>query len=225
MRLNENTVLLGPTLRLVPYRPEHCERYHAWMQDPELLELTCSEPLSLEEEQANQRSWHEDPSKLTYIVCAGASWEAADLTRGMCGDVNAFFSDGDDDDGGDRTAGPRSDALQAELEVMIAEASMRRRGLARLALLLLVRYIAHRIPRVTTFVAKITDANAPSLRLFRSLGFEFHKHIAVFETTEMRMSAEAARAVAEAEWERVGASEAACEPERLDSSALHGVEG
>ena len=63
MRLNESVVLRAPSLRLVPYRPEHCEQYHRWMQDPELLELTCSEPLSLEEEVANQRSWWLDPGK------------------------------------------------------------------------------------------------------------------------------------------------------------------
>ena len=40
MRVNESTVLLGPGVRLVPYRRAHVLRYNQWMQDPELLELT-----------------------------------------------------------------------------------------------------------------------------------------------------------------------------------------
>ena len=40
MRLNESTVLLGPRVRLVPYRRAHVLRYNQWMQDPELA--SCS---------------------------------------------------------------------------------------------------------------------------------------------------------------------------------------
>ena len=52
-----------------------------------------SEPLTLEEEHANQLSWCEDELKLTFIVCAAPPGEpVGDLTRGMAGDVNAFFT-------------------------------------------------------------------------------------------------------------------------------------
>eukprot|EP00966_Prymnesium_polylepis_P289105 6677676-Prymnesium_polylepis.1 len=148
MRLNESTVLTGPVLRLVPYRREHVARYNEWMQEPELLELTCSEPLTLEEEVANQRSWWLDDGKLTFIICAsdGGMPMAADatLTGGMCGDVNAFFSplepeeaDGVGDASGTEASSSGTEAqqqqLQAELEVMIAERDCRRRGLGRQA--------------------------------------------------------------------------------------------
>ena len=97
MRLNESMVLLGPRVRLVPYRRAHVLRYNQWMQDPELLELTCSEPLTLEQEFQNQRSWHADPLKLTFILCARDDDDGGaipdDLTSGMCGDVNAFLSE------------------------------------------------------------------------------------------------------------------------------------
>lgn len=60
MRHNANLVLQGQRVVLVPYRREHVALYHTWMQDPELQELTASEPLSLQEEYEMQASWRED---------------------------------------------------------------------------------------------------------------------------------------------------------------------
>jgi hypothetical protein len=39
---------------LRPYLKEYIPKYNSWMCDKELLELTGSEPLTLEEELANQ---------------------------------------------------------------------------------------------------------------------------------------------------------------------------
>lgn len=60
MRLNQNTVLLGKKVVLVPYTSKHVPRYHKWMESEELRHLTASEPLTLEQEYAMQRSWRED---------------------------------------------------------------------------------------------------------------------------------------------------------------------
>jgi hypothetical protein len=40
------------------------------MKNPDLLEATASEPLSLEEEIEMQQSWRDDPKKCTFIVHA-----------------------------------------------------------------------------------------------------------------------------------------------------------
>lgn len=70
---NENVVLHGKRLLLVPYLAEHVPRYHQWMCDPELLATTCSEPLTLEEEYENQISWMNSTDKLTFIILAPLS--------------------------------------------------------------------------------------------------------------------------------------------------------
>jgi hypothetical protein len=45
---------------LIPYAVEHVPQYHQWMQSEELLALTCTERISLEEAYAMQRRWTED---------------------------------------------------------------------------------------------------------------------------------------------------------------------
>ena len=48
MKLNEKTVIYGTRIILVPYEKAHVEKYHKWMENPEILQATASEPLSLE---------------------------------------------------------------------------------------------------------------------------------------------------------------------------------
>lgn len=71
-------------MSLRPYLKAYIPKYHEWMCDKELLELTGSEPLTLAEELANQKSWLEDPTKYTFIVFHEET---------MVGDVNLFFSE------------------------------------------------------------------------------------------------------------------------------------
>lgn len=83
MKDNANLVIKGQRVVLVPYRREHVELYHAWMQDATLQELTASEPLTLEEEFAMQRSWLEDPQ--SERCAAPAAWPSAlAFMRGLC---------------------------------------------------------------------------------------------------------------------------------------------
>ena len=167
-----DTVLVGKRVRLVPYLPEHVPRYSQWMADPEMLRLTGSEPLTVAEEYENQKSWRGDPDKATFIICARDDSETTDeelqMTRGMCGDVNAFLSpidddDDDDDDHGDHGVASRdisaAASISAEIEIMIADASRRRGGLAREALLLFFQFLVEHVPQLGRLVVKITDDN------------------------------------------------------------------
>ncbi|XP_067100830.1 N-acetyltransferase 9 isoform X1 [Osmerus mordax] len=60
MRINEDTLLEGKNVVLVPYNADHVPRYHQWMESSELQQLTASEPLTLEQEYDMQSSWRED---------------------------------------------------------------------------------------------------------------------------------------------------------------------
>lgn len=153
---------LAPNLRLAdsvsgavlaPYSPIMVRKYHQWMQHPELLELTCSEPLSLAEEYDMQRKWAEDEDKVTFIIHHELVREGH-----MAGDVNLYL--GIDED----------DASVGEIEVMVAEIAMRGKGLAGAAVNLMMDY-AHRELNITTFRAKILEHNEISLRLFAKLGY------------------------------------------------------
>ena len=65
------------------------------------------------------------------------------------------------------------------------------------------------------------DTNEPSLRLFKSLGFVVYKHMAIFEQTELRLPADAARRQGATAWAEMQANEGTCEPPPGD--AAHGV--
>jgi RimJ/RimL family protein N-acetyltransferase len=168
MRDNCNISIRGNQVVLVPYQRKFVSKYHVWMQDPQLLLMTASEPLTIEEEYAMQRSWKDDADKCTFIVLSNCSSSRAsrrfddsseeeasvtDEIRSMVGDVNLFLNDPED-----RTV--------AEIDVMIADPGSRRQGLGEETVSLMMGYGADRLG-VRLFVAKIHETNAASLHLFR----------------------------------------------------------
>ena len=147
---------ISPLCKLVHYSRELVPVYHSWFQKyPELLELTASEPLSLEEELANQETWVNDPNKITFIII--------DSDDRPCGDVNCFLNED-----------------VGELNVMIAEPGSRRKGLAKAAVRAMVDSVKRQCPEVRRFVAKIDKDNTPSRAMFEGLGFALTRTIGVF---------------------------------------------
>uniref|UniRef100_A0A8C0I4M4 Alpha/beta-tubulin-N-acetyltransferase 9 n=1 Tax=Balaenoptera musculus TaxID=9771 RepID=A0A8C0I4M4_BALMU len=178
MRLNQNILLLGKKVVLVPYTPEHVPRYHEWMKSEELRRLTASEPLTLEQEYVMQHSWREDADKCTFIVLDAEKWRAQPGTGEescMAGDVNLFLTD-------------LGDPSLGEIEVMIAGWD-RRVGesfvlqLTPLSLLGGVTKLG-----VTKFEAKIGQGNEPSIRMFRKLHFEQVAVSSVFQEVTLRLT-------------------------------------
>ncbi|KAG6542908.1 hypothetical protein Mapa_015598 [Marchantia paleacea] len=161
----------GQRVVLVPYEKEHVPYYHKWLQDPQLLEATASDSLSLNEQCELQESWNSDPSKCMFIILDKERLEVSEAesphTEAMAGDVNIFINDPDDE-------------KTAEIDIMIAELCSRGRGLAKEAVRLMIKYASQHL-HISKFRAKIEDSNSTSLQLFRSLGFQDVSHSEVFQ--------------------------------------------
>ncbi|KAL4940662.1 hypothetical protein BDV06DRAFT_18027 [Aspergillus oleicola] len=155
MLLNATTALSTPQTLLVPYSAWHVPRYHEWMKDEEIQQATASEPLSLQEEYAMQRSWREDADKLTFIVCQPLSTPhsstdggvglsvADDSPERMIGDINLFLRVEEDDDE-DENVNEKKESqpcIIGEIELMIAEKKDQGRGYGKAALLTFLQYI------------------------------------------------------------------------------------
>lgn len=67
MRHDDNFCVVGTKVVLVPYRQSHVPKYHQWMGDEEILRLTGSDRLTLEEEFQMQRSWADDTDSKQYM--------------------------------------------------------------------------------------------------------------------------------------------------------------
>lgn len=157
---------------LCPYRSKHVDKYNSWMQDPYILEMTASEPLTIEEEYEMQESWHTDPKKCTFIVTAKDIFPQ-DHIESMIGDVNLFLND-------------RDDPTVAELMVMIAEKAYQRQGCAKEAILLMMHFAISRLG-VTRFYVKINETNEGSINLFKGLGFTEVNYVNAFQEYEYEL--------------------------------------
>jgi RimJ/RimL family protein N-acetyltransferase len=179
MLVNEDTRIEGTKCILVPYTKDLVETYHAWfISDPQLLETTCSELLSIEEEYSNQESWRTDPCKLTFLI-RDKTIEGSPL----CGDINCFLTeyykeDFEADSVGDSEYIP--DGHVGEINLMIAVKQSRRKGIAEEALTMFMEYMKKVIPGLRVVLAKIQVSNIPSIALFEKLGFVIHKHVECF---------------------------------------------
>ncbi|GMI18561.1 hypothetical protein TrLO_g8942 [Triparma laevis f. longispina] len=200
-------IILTPSCTLVPYIPSHVPTYNNWMQSPELLETTGSEPLSLDEEYAMCDSWRDDSDKITYIILSPddqtddlislspspkpytepltvpltINYITSRLPK-MLGDCNLFLSLNEElGDTGELTVS----TFEAELEIMLAEQDSRKKGIATLACKILINEAfnlgVHRV-----FV-KIKDGNVGSKMLFEKLGFKLVKYVECFKETEMEV--------------------------------------
>ncbi|RVE42760.1 hypothetical protein evm_012584 [Chilo suppressalis] len=167
MRLNENSKIIGKNVYLVPYRREHVPKYHQWMTNEELRKLTASEPLTLEEEYEMQKSWHSDEDKCTFIILNKAKFdETSNDVDSMIGDTNIFIQ-------GMKEA-------KGEIEIMIAEESVRGKKLGWESVILMLLYGILYIG-IKSYEAKICLTNVISIQMFKKLGFEEYSKSEVFQ--------------------------------------------
>ncbi|KAF3853814.1 N-acetyltransferase 9 [Gymnodraco acuticeps] len=177
MKINENTLLEGKQVVLVPYNAEHVPRYHEWMKSPELQQLTASEPLNLEQEYEMQQSWREDDDKCTFIILDKQRWADGNAGEEQCmvGDVNIFLTD-------------PTDPSLAELEVMVAEPSHRGKGIGKEVTRMMMSYGVTKLG-VKQFEVKIGLDNQVSIAMFKKLHFQEVSVSKVFKemTLEIRV--------------------------------------
>lgn len=168
----------GEKVILVPYMQEHVPKYHEWMQDPELLEATGSEPLTLDQEYQMHLSWTQDPNKHTFIVLdkqllLGDFIHGDPHIEAMAGDVNIYMNDFDD-------------PQMAEIEIMIAEPKSQGKGLGKEAVLMMMNFAVENLG-IQSFRAKIGESNGKSLHMFRKLGFEDASYSKVFKEVTLEL--------------------------------------
>ncbi|TID27761.1 putative n-acetyltransferase 9 [Venturia nashicola] len=185
MKINATTALCTPKILLVPYSTHHVPQYHTWMQDPQLQKLTASEPLSIEEEYAMQKSWREDGDKLTFIACLptslgkdGGGGRETKVVKGglddssdrMIGDVNLFFTEDDEGDEGEDDNLPHTGEIRAkqvigEIEIMIATSSARGKGYGKAILLTFLWYIVEKTSLILSEYTKTLHSSLIYLRV------------------------------------------------------------
>ncbi|XP_041830842.1 N-acetyltransferase 9 [Melanotaenia boesemani] len=177
MKINDNTLLEGHKVVLVPYNAEHVPRYHEWMKSAELQQLTASEPLTLEQEYDMQTRWREDNDKCTFIILDKQQWADPSVEEEQCmvGDVNIFLTD-------------PSDLSLAELEIMVAEPRYRGKGIGKEVTCMMMCYGVTKLG-IRKFQAKIGLDNQISIAMFKKLHFQEVSVCKVFKevTLELRV--------------------------------------
>ncbi|KAK3403565.1 GNAT domain-containing protein [Sordaria brevicollis] len=204
MKLNESTAVTTTRALLVPYESRHVPTYHQWMEDPAIQAATASERLTLEEEYENQQSWRVSHDKLTFIICQPLSPSSSsspssstvqagevDIPEKMIGDINLFLYPNDEEDAPE-------DECVGEVDIMIASAEHRGKGLGRAVVGGFLQYISRNLEgilreyyeggskqnggnnggkggetvKMKMLMAKINKDNVKSIKLFKALGFE-----------------------------------------------------
>ncbi|PKX93000.1 uncharacterized protein P174DRAFT_505043 [Aspergillus novofumigatus IBT 16806] len=186
MRLNAKTAISTSKVLLVPYSSWHVPRYHEWMKDEEIQAATASEPLTLEEEYAMQRSWRQDADKLTFIITLPVLQpqpqhqsqtegqerqgqglrlqlqlqDGDDAPEQMLGDINLFLRVEDEDEDGPSCP----EIIIGEIELMIAEKANQRKGYGRAALLAFLRYVLEHEADIVGEFVQGTGAGATTLQ-------------------------------------------------------------
>ncbi|KAH6689006.1 N-acetyltransferase [Plectosphaerella plurivora] len=206
MRVNENTAIASSRVTLVPYEARHVEKYHRWMSDPDIQEATASEPMTLQEEYENQASWRSSHDKLTFIICEPLTTNAETVSAGdvdaeerMIGDVNFFLYPYNNDEDEVVT---RNEYV-GEIDVMVADAGHRGKGVGFGAVTALMEYVHRNVdmilaefsaggdqaeegkPVLRGLMAKINESNEKSVALFKRVGFVQKGSVNYFGELEM----------------------------------------
>lgn len=184
----EGLRIQGKNVTLVPYGPSHVPVVNRWLKNDRLRELVSARPLSLADEYKQQEEWSNDETKRAFIICRRqrprrkkgrkGREKNSDAIEKPVGTVDLFIYDETDS----------SRSRYGEVIIMIAERRWRRRGVAREAVAMAVKFgiVAVGLDRI---VAKIMDTNQASIAFFTSMGFQTYEHDDDFDMTHMHLLA------------------------------------
>ncbi|KAK8110405.1 uncharacterized protein PG998_006862 [Apiospora kogelbergensis] len=224
MKYNESIAVSTSRVLLVPYDAHHVPQYHTWMEDEAIREATASDRLTLQEEYENQISWRTSADKLTFILCrplepaaAGGTVVAGrdDVPGRMLGDINMFLTPWDDEneheDAAPEAKENEAEFVKAEVDVMIAGATDRGKGLGKAAVGALLEFVSRNREailheyaasieekkndtslEIREFVVRIKASNAGSIALFTGFGFRQRGEVNYFGEVEMVLPPSAA---------------------------------
>ncbi|KAF3420586.1 hypothetical protein E2986_11231 [Frieseomelitta varia] len=129
------------------------------MKSEELRYFTGSEILTLAEEFQMQKRWHQDQDKCTFIILDKSIFtQTKNEIEAMIGDTNLFFNESDQPN-------------IAEVEIMIADVTYRRRKRGWEAIILMLLYGINKL-NITKYIAKIKFDNEKSINMFEKLKFQ-----------------------------------------------------
>jgi len=197
MKLNEKHVVTCPekSCWLVPYDNIHVPKYHTWMQDDVLRELTASESLSLKEEYEMQKSWRDDNDKLTFLILDSATLEREykkngkaryDSTSPVYLLCQKLFGIGEKLASVEAAVNSTWSQIEAncligdinlfidweektgEINLMIAEEPFRSRGYGKTSFLAFVYYVKQHLS-LSKLIARISESNEASILFFTKL--------------------------------------------------------
>jgi RimJ/RimL family protein N-acetyltransferase len=164
----------GNGIRLVRYGTHHVPIYHEWMLDEETRALTESEPMTMDDHRVMQESVSADIGfnpRCMFIIetCVSDEFDHENVRWMAVGDIVCYAMSDDDDEG----------RIAAEINVMIGDRSVRRKGIAPAAVRLMMKHMSE-IYGVQKYVAKIMMENQPSRSMFERIGYTVWKEIPAF---------------------------------------------
>ena len=155
---HSNVSIHGRKVILTPYKLEHVDKFVSWYQSKPLLELMGMEDLDITRESeivSFESSRDANEVHCFTLLDKDIYDKSQNEVESMVGDINLYEDE---------------DKKSAEITIMVAEESSRRKGFGKPAVIAACLY-ARDLLKLETIFAKIKKENLDSKRFFAKMGF------------------------------------------------------
>lgn len=153
---------------LTGFREAMYEKYFEWFQDEEIRRETSTDGLTKEEVAGLQEIWSQ-PNVYSFIICNKDNYIHDSPDKSMIGDINIFIQDS-----------------IGEINIMIAEKSFRRKGIASEVLAFIINFSKTQL-HLLQLIAKINSNNTSSIKLFQKFNFSESARIEDFDEVHLAL--------------------------------------